>query len=904
MPTQRSKWNRRRFLKVLGTAAAGASVPSKARGKEGSRVAIAADPADRTVSSKAALWAADHLAQVFKARGVAVSRVAKIEEAAAGELCIAAAGADSETASTLLRAARVSVATVPEALGIVNARHGERRVLLACGSDARGLAYALTELADRVENAPEPLAALAEVENTTEQPANRVRSITRLFVSNVEDRPWYNDRSMWPAYFDTLAAQRFNRFNLAFGIGYDFLREVTDAYFLFTYPFLLNVPGYKVRVPQLPDAERDSNLAMLQYIGEQCTQRGLEFQVGLWMHGYEWMDSPKANYTIEGLDEGTHGPYCRDAVRMLLQQVPTIHGLTFRVHGESGVKEGDFGFWRMVFEGVATCGREVSIDMHAKGMSQPMISAALGTNLPITISPKFWAEHLGMTYHQADIRELEKPRGENVKGLLALSSGTRSFLRYGYGDLLTENRRWAIVYRIWSGTQRLLLWGDPRFAAAYARAFSFCGSDGVEIQEPLSFKGRRGSGLPGGRCAYADASLNPRWDWQKYEYSTRIWGRMLYNPETHPEVWRRWLRRQAGPGAAALEEALANVSRILPIVTTSYAPSAANNNYWPEIYLNQSLLYPASGEPYRDTLPPRIFGNASPLDPALFLSMNDYAYELLTTESSGKYSPIEVAQWLEDFAAAGRAALAKAEASGPATRSSVAYRRAKADIQIQAGLGEFFGAKFRAGVLFRLYEQSSSRVPLVAAVEQYKKARAAWAGLANVGKGVYVNDITVGPDPQLRGHWLDRLTAIDGDIGALIEQLGSTGTAVGATYPQIQTATSVALGRPHRAPVAVRHTPPANFTRGDDTDIILFSSDNFPGVTLHYRHVNQAEKYVAVPMDSQGDRFIATIPGEYTQTGFPLEYYFTIGNSNGPTGMYPGLGPDLTGQPYFVVRGV
>ena len=80
---------------------------------------------------------------------------------------------------------------------------------------------------------------------------------------------------------------------------------------------------------------------------------------------------------------------------------------------------------------------------------------------------------------------------------MALSSGTRSFLRYGYGDLLREDRQWKVVHRIWPGTQRLLLWGDPEFAAGYSRAFGFCGSNGVEIMEPLSFKGRRGSGLRG-----------------------------------------------------------------------------------------------------------------------------------------------------------------------------------------------------------------------------------------------------------------------------------------------------------------------------------------------------------------------------------------------------------------------
>ena len=81
-----------------------------------------------------------------------------------------------------------------------------------------------------------------------EKPANAIRAISRLFCSDVQDKPWFYDRRCGREYFSMLAAKRFNRFHLAFGIGYDFLRDVTDAYFLFLYPFLLTVPGYNVRV--------------------------------------------------------------------------------------------------------------------------------------------------------------------------------------------------------------------------------------------------------------------------------------------------------------------------------------------------------------------------------------------------------------------------------------------------------------------------------------------------------------------------------------------------------------------------------------------------------------------------------------------------------------------------------
>jgi hypothetical protein len=41
-----------------------------------------------------------------------------------------------------------------------------------------------------------------------------------------------------------------------------------------------------------------------------------------------------------------------------------------RVHGESGIPEGSYEFWRTLFEAIKGCGRSVEIDMHAKGVDK------------------------------------------------------------------------------------------------------------------------------------------------------------------------------------------------------------------------------------------------------------------------------------------------------------------------------------------------------------------------------------------------------------------------------------------------------------------------------------------------------------------------------------------------------
>jgi len=709
-------------------------------------------------------------------------------------------------------------------------------------------------------------------QSVTKGPANSVRSVQRLFTSEVEDKPWFYDRDMWPPYLAMLAENRFNRFNLSFGIGYDFLRAVTDAYFLFAYPFFLSVPGYNVRAANLPDAERDRNLETLRFISDQTASHRLQFQLGLWMHGYQWENSPNPNYTIEGLNADNHALYCRDALAALLRACPAITGVTLRVHGESGVAEGSYAFWGAVFDGVKRCGRKVEIDLHSKGIDQNMIDLALATGMPVKVSPKFWAEHMGMPYHQADIRDQEVPKaGHRDSGLMALSAGSLSFTRYGYADLMREDRRFDILWRIWPGTQRLLLWADPVFAGAYSRAFQFCGSTGVEIMEPLSFKGRRGSGQAvagtAGRCAYADASLRPRWDWEKYLETYRVWGQKLYNPDESVKV----------------DPALAAVSRILPIVTTAHLPSAANNNYWPEIYTNQSLAESSKTE-YTDTPAPKVFGNTSPLDPQLFSRINDFVDELLKGERSGKYSPIEVAQWLEDLAAAAQPG---------------SIRRFEIDVAILSGLGRFFAAKFRAGVMYGIHARTGDRAALEEAIKFYRAARTAWAELGLTAKGAYVPDITVGELPWLRGHWLDRLPAIDADIALLEKRLPS---ATITNNPTVKAAIAEAMGRPQRTPAAMNHNPADRFRRRQALALEL-TSPVLASVRLYYRHVNHAERWQSALMDRKGSAYVAAIPSAYTDSPYPLQYYFELKSAPDRAWLHPGFPADLAGQPYYVIRG-
>src|SRR5205085_12252620 len=125
---------------------------------------------------------------------------------------------------------RIAITGVPEAAGagvaesfalIPSANH-----LTLRASDARGLVYAITDVAQRAgqEN-------FGIREPIIERPANPVRSVARFLVSDVEEKPWYTDREFWRQYLTMLVSNRVNRVNLTLGMRYDFARHMRDCHF-------------------------------------------------------------------------------------------------------------------------------------------------------------------------------------------------------------------------------------------------------------------------------------------------------------------------------------------------------------------------------------------------------------------------------------------------------------------------------------------------------------------------------------------------------------------------------------------------------------------------------------------------------------------------------------------------
>jgi len=90
---------------------------------------------------------------------------------------------------------------------------------------------------------------------------------------------------------------------------------------------------------------------------------------------------------------------------------------------------------------------------------------------------------------------------------------------------------------------------------------------------------------------------------------------------------------------------------------------------------------------------------------------------------------------------------------------------------------------------------------------------------------------------------------------------------------------------------------PATFKAGEALTVRVDETmDEEP--VLHYRHVNQAERWSSAKMTRNGNGFDATIPGDYTDSKFHLQF-FVSSRRGGRSVLSPGLEDNLSNEPYY-----
>lgn len=574
------------------------------------------------------------------------------------------------------------------------------------GTDERGLMYGLLAAAEQVRTA-------GRIGPARGAPRTAIRGVRRFLHNEALEAGWYHSREQWDAYFAMLAR---NRFNLVLAHQTDYLAP--------PYPFLVGPPGFpEVRVPGLTAEERGRNLETLCHIAQAAADHAVDFALGVWEH-----DAPPwLRPTVVGLTGENVGPYSRAALEAVLERCPAIASVQVRTNAESGIPaERQVAFYRdHVFRALREAGRPVTLDLRGWAMGPGMLEAAQAAGIPLRLSAKYWAEHLGRPYQPAE-----------------------TYPGYGYLGLLRKPRRYGFFWELWGlGSHRLLLWGSPEHVRRAVGTFGLGGGEGFEIDPPLAQKGF--GNTPGTWGAFTEAELGRRrgwtWEWERYWLFYVLWGRLSYDPGTPDKVWEDEIAGRFGAGAAPdVMEAYRNASEVLGELVAVNMPDP-NMYLWPEV--NPGGLVDA----YMDS---------APGDWRLVASVREAVADGLASRGSAKQGPAETAARLDRWAEASERAVARAGTKVESGNRE--WLSSEPDFLVLAALARYHARKQRGAEALALFDATGDAAALARARRELETALAVWEGLVRLTDGLYPEQMAFGPEDV--GHWRDKLPYVRHDL--------------------------------------------------------------------------------------------------------------------------------------------
>ncbi|MDP6637332.1 MAG: hypothetical protein QGG42_20735 [Phycisphaerae bacterium] len=748
-----------------------------------------------------------------------------------------------------------------------------REALLVSGGDARGLMYALLDVADRIAWAKDANKPLSEVRDADEAPFVPERSLSKYTMHRRCFESYFHDEAYWKRYLDMLARNRFNTLALLF--GYE-----NAGYFAPPYPYFFNVEGYDdVAVVGITPAQQKRNLESLNRLIRMARARGLNITLGIWDHIYRGgVQGPTADAKkpTEGLVWGVTArnlvPYTKAALTQFLKKVHNIDAIQFRMHGESGLSRKEMAeFWPDIYKIMLRHGPGIRFDARAKNFPHDLIDKAVAAGVPIRMCTKYWMEQMGLPFHPTHVN----PRNQKDR-------------RHGYADMLRYPRQYKMHWRMWNGgTTRVLLWGDPEYVRRFAGSTHLYDGDGFEVNEPMATKMQD---HPHDKAPFNLLTKKHRyydWEFERYWHFFQVFGRVGYNPKTPPEVWSREFERRFGKAAGPLvQKALHRASGILPrIVACSYP-----YNHFPTTRGWAEMQRQGDIDAYSRSLPS---------DTQQFLSMTEAARNRITGGESAKIHPARSSRW---FARAAKdvldlAAQAEKNITG---HESKEFTSTIADLRILAGLSQYHSHRLLSGVSWAVFKQTQNAAALDEAIAHETKAAKAWGTTVTAAGDIYHSDLMMGRRRSgLAGHWKLELARIEKGLAAMIEQRKNFKPKPAGATPIIP---PVPVTDDTVAPV-VTHKPIVSAVAEKPLTIAAEVRDaaGVKWVRLRYRSVTQFEDYRTLEMKPTGEKnqYRCTVPAEHIPARWDFMYLIEVMDKNGNGTIWPDLNKRT---PYIIVR--
>lgn len=830
-------------------------------------------------------YAIEKLEKALEEKGIISERVNSIENATGKWLIAVGLSSGKGNVAELIHSENRTVPATTEALAVWKTKYENKPLVVIAGYDDQGLMYALLDVAIRTEwgDKRNPFGSVNEI---VEKPELATRAISMYTMNRSVWEGKFYDETYWERYFDMLSQNRFNSFVVIF--GYE-----NGGFLAPPYPYFFDVDGYPdVEMVGLTTEQQQRNLNTLNHLIDMAHRRGLKLSVAIWDHiyrggiqsgGMAGLENAQ-NEPLEGLVWGVNGdnliPYTKAALSRLIELVPKLDGIEFRMHSESGLKRGEQeAFWKDVFKSIKASAPEMHFVLRAKDMPESVVQAALDEGIHFRIETKYWMEQMGMPWHPTHInRQNQMDR------------------RQGYADMLRYPQEYKMYWRLWNGgTARILLWGNPDYARRFIQSAKLYDSDTYEVTEPLATKMES---MP----HHADPFelLQPGYRYYDYEFERywhffQIFGRIGYNPDQSAEIWQKEFEMRFGKKTAPMvEQAIHEASWILPRIVASCYPYGCfpTTRGWAE---KQRL----------GDLPEYAVAEGS--DIQQFASFDEEAQILIERGETAKILPSTNSLWFQQVSDKLDGLILQAKKVAGKNRNKE-FNSTMTDLKILSNLALYHSRRIPAAVSYRIFVRTQDVAALDRAIEHEKNAIEAWKQIVESAGDVYAPDLMFGVrssyfdglNHHLSGHWKDELGYLEEGLKKLEQQkIDFKAESTSDNAPVYQVAKNDDNGNLFQVDFARIDSVPVG------KPLVIWSKvtglSGVKWVQLRYRSVNQKLDYATIRMISatEKDVYEAVIPAEEINPKFDLMYFIEVIDSEGNGKIYPDL---MEETPYVFVK--
>jgi hypothetical protein len=599
----------------------------------------------------------------------------------------------------------------PEAFALIP----EGKVITIYGGDLRGLTYGALALAEMLRNGT----ALKDVKPAEEKPRLQFRGIKfnlpweiyRPSSALEQHIPTVRDLKYWEAFLDMMAENRFNVVSL----------------------WNLNPYTFMIRPRNFPEASKwtDAEFAEWQHLYREifrmAKERSLDTYIVHWsiFVSKEFADAHGVakknfypNYYVDGDTSEIVRRYIRESVTQVFNEYPDLDGIGLS-HGEGmgGMTPLQRQQWMddVIIPGALAANRKVKL-IHRVPFSSTT-SSGPGASADVEKVTRAAMENLGNDRFDGPIwveMKFNWSHAHSTPKLIKVHGG-----KLGDTYFAPEPKNYKVTWMARNEDFFALRWGVPDFIREH-----------IKLNGSASYVGGY---FIGSECYipaldYFTAVKEPgdwKWAFQRQWLFYKLWGRLLYNPETPDSVFQAEFNRRYGPKGDNFLRAYALAS------STQLKLGSLWDSRWDFTLYGEGLL--ALQGDYTKYIGVDALIKQPVMDP-------DYVSVAAYVEATAKgetFAPNRITPpvLVERLERDNREALRLVEGIDTKDNASLMYE--VADVKTWANLGLHLAEKLRGAVALQRYRRAGAAADKQTAIDHLQRALGYWDEVIKITRPIY-----------------------------------------------------------------------------------------------------------------------------------------------------------------------